>query len=425
MSNRLENPYMNQLPLRIAVAQLGFRLNYAIPITLYHAGMLETIYTDLYMGKGPWTSLSRSWIRQILPDKVKVLLSRQAPIPPKKIKAFQCFGMSYLWRVKKTRLSEQWKVHLWAGEELNRLIIKDGLGGTNCVYGFPSQCLLLFRHAEKNGILRILDQCTAAPNIERDIVLPEYNHWSGWEEPPSLERIDMAVERQHEEWKLADLITCPSEFVKRGIESEGDNGKKLKVVAYGIHIEKPRLPKKVLNSPGPVKVLFIGQVRLLKGIPYLLDAMRQFKASEAICRIVGPIKVSHKKLKNYTPPNVSFWGTAPFSEIEKHYAWADVFCLPTLCEGSAAVIYEALVHGLPVITTANSGSIIESSNDSHHIIVPIKNADAIAEAIRTIIKRKDKRTDTSIIQKLAREASFESYEKRLISALSSLQTEDF
>ena len=58
------------------------------------------------------------------------------------------------------------------------------------------------------------------------------------------------------------------------------------------------------------------------------------------------------------------------------YAWADVFLLPFICEGSAMVTYEALSWGLPVITTHNAGSIVRDTVDGW--LVPYRDSEAIA-----------------------------------------------
>jgi glycosyltransferase involved in cell wall biosynthesis len=52
---------------------------------------------------------------------------------------------------------------------------------------------------------------------------------------------------------------------------------------------------------------------------------------------------------------VSFWGQVPRSDVEELYARADVFLFPSFREPSGSVIFEALRHGLPVITTERGG----------------------------------------------------------------------
>ena len=61
------------------------------------------------------------------------------------------------------------------------------------------------------------------------------------------------------------------------------------------------------------------------------------------------------------------------------YLWADAFVLPSIAEGSAIVIYEALSFGLPVITTPNAGSVLEDGVEGQ--IVPASDSVALAAAI--------------------------------------------
>jgi glycosyltransferase involved in cell wall biosynthesis len=69
----------------------------------------------------------------------------------------------------------------------------------------------------------------------------------------------------------------------------------------------------------------------------------------------------------------------PRTEVADHYRWADVFLFPSLCEGSATVTYEALAHGLPVVCTPNTGSVVRDGVEG--IIVPSGDSAAIVEAL--------------------------------------------
>jgi len=53
--------------------------------------------------------------------------------------------------------------------------------------------------------------------------------------------------------------------------------------------------------------------------------------------------------------------------------------LPSICEGSATVTYEALASGVPVICTPKTGSMVRHGVDGN--IVPIRNPEAIAQSI--------------------------------------------
>ena len=59
---------------------------------------------------------------------------------------------------------------------------------------------------------------------------------------------------------------------------------------------------------------------------------------------------------------------------------ADCFVFPSLAEGSARVIFEALACGCYVITTANSGSIVEDR--IHGRLIPAGDPEALVTAVR-------------------------------------------
>ena len=109
-------------------------------------------------------------------------------------------------------------------------------------------------------------------------------------------------------------------------------------------------------------------------------------------------------------------GAVPRSQIGEHYSWADVFVLPSICEGSATVCYEALAHGLPVITTPNSGSVVRDGLEG--FIVPIRDADAIADRL-VRLTRSDGLLDAMSRNARARAMEFtvEKYGERLVKAL--------
>jgi glycosyltransferase involved in cell wall biosynthesis len=76
---------------------------------------------------------------------------------------------------------------------------------------------------------------------------------------------------------------------------------------------------------------------------------------------------------------VELAGIVPRAEMPKQLAWADVFLLPSLCEGSATAVYEAMAAGLPVVCTPNTGSVVRDGIDGY--VVPIRDVGAIAGAL--------------------------------------------
>jgi glycosyltransferase involved in cell wall biosynthesis len=103
-------------------------------------------------------------------------------------------------------------------------------------------------------------------------------------------------------------------------------------------------------------------------------------------RMVGAIDVSPKAV-GLLSEHVELTGLVPRDEVSRHYRWADVFLFPSICEGSATVVYEALAYGLPVVCTPNTGSVVADGVDG--FIVETSSGQAVAAALESIIADRD------------------------------------
>jgi glycosyltransferase involved in cell wall biosynthesis len=98
---------------------------------------------------------------------------------------------------------------------------------------------------------------------------------------------------------------------------------------------------------------------------------------------------------------------------------ADVFVLPTLCEGMAMVHLEAMACGVPVITTPNCGSVVRDGVDG--FIVPIRAPPAIADKVELLLTDRELRARMGRgARARAREFTWARYGERLIGALDTL-----
>jgi glycosyltransferase involved in cell wall biosynthesis len=89
-----------------------------------------------------------------------------------------------------------------------------------------------------------------------------------------------------------------------------------------------------------------------------------------------------------------------------------VFVYPSLHEGSAIATYEALASGLPVITTANSGSVVRDSSEG--FIVPIRDVEALKEKILLLYGDRQLREEMGRnARKRAEDFTWSAYRRRL------------
>ena len=403
------------MPTRWLVAQLGARMHYAVPRILADADLLEHLFTDICAIKG-WPRLLSHLPARILPAAIRRLTGRiPRGVPVNRVSAFTQFGWLYAKRRSRARSStEETAAHLWAGKRFCELIRNKGFGAASGIYTFNSAGMELMQAARCSGLRCVMEQTIAPKRIERTLLNEEHKRLPGWELESNDALSDKFISREEAEWDAADLILCGSEFVREGIVQMGGPAERCKVVPYGVDVPFPQ--RTLTARSGPLRVLTVGRVGLRKGSPYVLEAAKALK-KEAVFRMVGSIGVS-PKAETELRKNIELTGPVPRSEIFRHYTWADVFLLPSICEGSATVTYEALSTGLPMICTRNAGSLVSDGVDG--FIVPIHDAGAVIQAWSHFIAQPVRIGIFGARAKArAREFSIAGYSERLLRALSS------
>ncbi len=405
---------------RVVVTQLGARMHYGVPRLFQAAGLLEHLYTDICAVKG-WPRLLRLVPSGVLPGGIRGLQGRvPIGIPPRQITAFTQFGYEYASRRRRARsATETTAVHLWASDRFSELILTRGFGTASLVYGFNAASEGLLKGAKESGLAGVVEQTIAPRSAELRLMNEEAEAFPEWGERLVDENAGAFVTREQREWTLADRILVASQFVKEEIAAAGGPVDKCRVVPYGVDpmrfAEAHRLDGS-RRGRGVLRVLFVGGVGLRKGVHHLLAALGRLEGAPIHGRIVGALQVDRSVLNAALPQNVELVGNVPRTAIHEEYMRADVFCFPSLCEGSATVVYEALAAGLPVVTTPNAGSIVRDGVEG--FIVPIRDADAIADRLERLA------TDRALLATMSEAArdrsafgSLEAYGKRLLIAL--------
>jgi glycosyltransferase involved in cell wall biosynthesis len=374
--------------LQVHVATLGARQHYALPKLLHRSGMLGCFYTDLYVN--PASFLVRL-LRQI-PPKLRprwmdrVLGRSDSELPACKVISFDAFGLWYQWQVWRARDSEALsRVYVRTNQSFNHRIIRKGLNGADVIYGYDGAALELFQYAKERAIPCILEQTIVPQGMVSALLKEERERWPGWE--PGLRVEDeegVFQERQKEEWRLAELIVGASSIVIESLRQYHVAEAKQRLVPYGIPLERfsPRQRGEPRTS-GKLHILFAGGVNLRKGAPYLLEALRRLNSSKVEARFAGTLALDPARLKPYRGM-ATFLGAVPRNKMMELYEWADLFVLPSICEGSALVTYEALASGIPVIATPNTGAWVRDGVDG--VIVPIRDMNALAATIERFCK---------------------------------------
>ena len=209
---------------------------------------------------------------------------------------------------------------------------------------------------------------------------------------------------------LADIILCPSEWVAEGVREYGpDCLDKIRIVPYGSSLQ---IHESINEHPVAGRVLFAGRDALRKGLHHLADAAQILRARglDIDVRVAGVSQHEIKWIKNRAKLNCL--GTLPMDMMHHEFEQADVFVLPSLSEGQAGVLLEAMACGCPVIATRESGV---DFAEGCGLTVPACNAEALAEAIARVVGNRAVRNDLARgALDQAADFSVEAWKSRLI-----------
>jgi len=139
----------------------------------------------------------------------------------------------------------------------------------------------------------------------------------------------------------------------------------------------------------PLRILSIGRFHWIKGYAYAIEAIRilEEQGIKVQYTIVAqgeiPGEVLYQIHDRKLDSSIQIINGVAYEEIILMMQQHNVLLLPSVEEGIANVVLEAMAAGLPVITT-NCGGMEEAvTHDVNGWVVPVRNAQAIAEALKT------------------------------------------
>ncbi len=190
----------------------------------------------------------------------------------------------------------------------------------------------------------------------------------------------------------ADAVVVNSQFVKDTFLHRGWDESLVHVVYLGVDDQFlgaiPETPPRTME--GPARLLFAGALERRKGADALMSALATIEDQPWQIELLGAIApdIASANRPLLADPRVAIGGTVSRDELATRMAGAEIFVFPSLAEGSARVVFEALACGCYVITTPNTGSIV--ADGVHGALVPPGDADALAGAIRRAIADRDR-----------------------------------
>ena len=241
--------------------------------------------------------------------------------------------------------------------------------------------------AKRIGIPTLCDHSIAHPSYIDSLVASKGQLADFHSLPPILSPI---LKRMQRDIDSGDHILVNSDFVRDTFLRAEISPEKISVIYLGVD-EKfaerdASLSIKVSTHPSS-RLLYAGSWDRRKGVDTLMDALSQLTGDWELTVLgsISPELVSDKKsLAFFARTNVTYLGCVSRSVLAEEMKKHNIFVFPSYCEGSARVVFEAMACDCFIITTPNSGSVVQNSVNG--FLVPPGDASSLAKAIVQAIR---------------------------------------
>ncbi len=366
----------------VVVVHRGARDAYQVSAALARAGLLEKLVTDLYW---PGDRLWAARFAAVLPaSAARLLRARYHPeLPASLVRQTSISGLtSYLLeQFKATPFSWRRRAIRWTDATLGRtagrfaartgsLLVSYSYYGYDAFQSYGRPGVLFQLHPHPLSVRRILEReladhpdCAASLRKEWELSLPAED-----------------FERLTAESRMAKHFLVASSFTRQTLIENGAAPEAIRVIPYGVDLERFTPPAPNAGISGPLRLLFVGTINQRKGIKYLLEALRLVGPAPVELTVCGRV-VDDLSLFRPFGAQVRVRPSVSLPELLEAYRQADLFVLPSVAEGFGQVLLEALASGLPVLSTTHTAAPDLIVDGAEGFIVEPRRPDLLAARI--------------------------------------------
>ena len=251
-------------------------------------------------------------------------------------------------------------------------------------HGWMGQSLASLPAAKRQGARTLVENAGRHPGHFHRAPLEECERFNIKPSQYSPLLPNALIRRMEREYEICDRIVVPSNVALSSFAEFG-LAAKTSVVFPGVDTQ--------FFSPGPqhagararslFRVCFAGRLELSKGAGYLLQAWKRLGLANAELVLAGEERPEMKELlETHADSSVRTAGFLTMEKLAQLYRESDLFVFPSVNEGLAQVLLEAMATGLPVVATELSGACDCVTEGKEGFIVPARDVDRTAQAIR-------------------------------------------
>lgn len=354
----------------------------------------------------------RGLLERIYSSYPRFKLQDEPGIPNDKIETFPFLHAPYMAALRvglanaPRRVRRTWS--RWSHEAIDRYVcarlksptVLIGLSGGGLKSGTKAQAL---------GGAYICDRGSSHIRFQDRILHEEYRRWG-----LKFEGVDPAmILREESEYKQADAITLPSEFCVDSFVGEGVAREKIHLAPYGARLERF---KPTCEPPkDEFRVIWVGAISVRKAFLDALHAFQQLGVENKKFIVAGMVEPALRSLLNTENlVNVEFVGQVPNKDLPQLLSSCHAFVLPSIEEGLAYVMGEALACGCPVLASENTGARNLFADGVEGFIVPIRSPEVVCQRLSLLasdIQLRGRMSDAAL-QRVSKVGGWDAYGER-------------
>lgn len=246
-------------------------------------------------------------------------------------------------------------------------------------------CLPLIARAARDGSTVIGEVVNTHPSHRLELMQREAERW----ELPDRRAGLLPRERQIlEEVAQADVLLAPSRVVAESYRARGV-AKRALVLPYSANISRfSHVPR--ASEPGaPLRIICVGRLGLRKGQLYLLEALAKLGLSDIELTLVGSVEPQTKPHFADRAALFRHIERVPSADMPDLLRRHDVAVMPSIEEGLAVSICEAMACGLGVIASEESGAGELIRDGANGLLVKAGDSEGLARAILRLYRDRD------------------------------------
>ncbi|MBI1840578.1 MAG: glycosyltransferase family 4 protein [Verrucomicrobia bacterium] len=232
---------------------------------------------------------------------------------------------------------------------------------------------------QRRGGHYLCDRGSAHIRFCDEILAEEHARWNVPYDPVD----PYCLEREEEEYAMADALTVPSSFAASTYRRHGVAPEKIRVIPYGVDLR--RFSATQVPPPDRFDVLFVGQISLRKGIPYLLEAFSKLRARGKRLRMAGSMNPEIRELfGRMAGDSVEFLGHVPQARLAALMSASHVLVLPSVEDGFGLVLCQAMACGCPVIASDHTGAPDVIKPGVEGLLFPARHAEVLRQHLQRL-----------------------------------------